>query len=509
MVSNPVNPHRLTTAMLSALPEPERLRLLDLLKQLDEAKNREKSRTDFIAFTKTMWPGFIAGKHHRIMADAFERVVTGKSKRVIINMAPRHTKSEFASYLLPAWYLGMFPDRKIIQATHTAELSVNFGRKVRNLVGSDQYQLVFPNTRLQPDSQAAGRWATDMGGEYFAVGVGGALAGKGANLLIIDDPHTEQDAISGMTSSDVYNKAYEWFTTGPRQRLQPGAAVIVVMTRWSKLDLTGRLIEKGMKDAGTSEWEVIELPAILPSGDPLWPEFWTKGELEAVKADIPVNRWNAQYMQQPTSEEGAIIKREWWQKWEKPRPPKCDSIIVSWDTAFETKARSDYSACTTWGVFQVEGKNGKKHQNLILLDAFRERMEFPELKKVAKKHYDFWNPDALVVEASAAGIPLIQEMRAYGIPVEDHRVSWAKDKKARVNAISDMFQSGFVWYPDERWAHEVIEECAEFPNGQHDDYVDTVSQALLRARKGGLLLATDYEFGETPLDDLSIPLNPY
>jgi predicted phage terminase large subunit-like protein len=264
-----------------------------------------------------------------------------------------------------------------------------------------------------------------------------------------------------------------------------------------------------MKDSGTSEWEVIELPAILPSGDPLWPEFWTKGELEAVKADIPVNRWNAQYMQQPTSEEGAIIKREWWKLWDKPRPPKCDSVIVSWDTAFETKSRSDYSACTTWGVFQVEGKNGKMHQNLILLDAFREKMEFPELKKVAKRHYDFWNPDALIVEASAAGIPLIQEMRAYGIPVEDHRVSWARDKKARVNAISDMFQSGFVWYPDQRWAHEVIEECAEFPNGQHDDYVDTVSQALLRARKGGLLLASDYEFGDVPLDDMSIPLNPY
>lgn len=493
--------------MLTALPPEERERLFRLLSNLETARVKTKAKTDFLTFVKTMWPGFIAGRHHKIMADTFERVARGETRRVIINMAPRHTKSEFASYLLPAWYLGMFPDRKIIQASHTAELSVNFGRKVRNLVDSEQYQDIFSNTRLQADSQAAGRWSTDMGGEYFAVGVGGALAGKGANLLIIDDPHTEQEAIG--SGGDNYNKVYEWFTTGPRQRLQPGAAIVIVMTRWSKVDLTGRLIEKGSRENGASEWEVIELPAILPSGDPLWPEFWTKGELDAVKADIPVGRWNAQYMQQPTSEEGAIIKREWWRLWDQPRPPKCDSIIVSWDTAFETKSRSDYSACTTWGVFSIEGKGGKRHQNLILLDAFRDRMEFPELKKVAKRHYDFWNPDALVVESSSAGIPLIQEMRAFGIPVEGGKEHAHKDKKARVNAISDMFMSGFVWYPDQRWAHEVIEECAEFPNGKHDDYVDTVSQALLRARRGGLLLQTDYEFGGSPLDDPSIPLDPY
>ena len=495
--------------MLASMPEVERERLYMLLKSLDQAKAREVAKTSFIPFVREMWPGFILGRHHEIMGDAFERVANGSLKRVIINMAPRHTKSEFASYLLPSWYLGRFPDRKIIQASHTAELSVNFGRKVRNLVDSEQYQGIFPNTRLQADSKAAGRWATDMGGEYFAVGVGGALAGKGANLLIIDDPHTEQEAIAGMTSPDTYNRAYEWFTTGPRQRLQPGAAIIIVMTRWSKVDLTGRLIDKGFKERGASEWEVIELPALMPSGEPLWPEFWTKGELEAVKADIPVGRWNAQYLQKPTSEEGAIIKRDWWRVWENGAPPKCESVIVSWDTAFETKSRSDYSACTTWGVFSIEGKDGRRHQNLILLDAFRDKMEFPDLKRTAKKHYDFWNPDAFVVEASAAGVPLIQEMRAYGIPVEDRKVHRHMDKKARVNAVSDMFRSGFVWYPDQRWAHEVIEECAEFPNGAHDDYVDTVTQALLRARQGGLLLQTDFEFGNNPLDDPSVPVEPY
>lgn len=498
----------ISDAMIAALPEGERELLLTLLQQHEKARTREDATQKFMPFVKLMWPGFVEGRHHRIMADAFERIASGKLKRVIINMAPRHTKSEFASYLFPAWYLGRYPDKKVIQASHTAELSVGFGRKVRNLVNSETYTGVFSSTKLQADSKAAGRWQTDVGGEYFAVGVGGALAGKGADLLVIDDPHTEQDAVMGMFSPETYNKAYEWYTTGPRQRLQPGAAICIVMTRWSKADLTGRLLEKGLKGMGASEWEVIELPALMPSGEPMWPEFWTKGELEAVKADIPVGRWNAQYLQTPTSEEGALIKRDWWKVWKQEKPPKCDSIIVSWDTAFETKARSDYSACTTWGVFSVEGKDGRKHQNLILLDAFRDKMEFPELKRVAKKHYDFWNPDAFVVEASAAGLPLIHEMRAYGIPVEDNRVNRHNDKKARVNAISDMFRSGFVWYPDQRWAEEVIEECAEFPNGSHDDYVDSVSQALLRARRGGLLLETDFEFGRK-LDDLSVPDNPY
>jgi len=480
----------ITPQLLAGKSREELIELEQELIAYEARARRENAHKNFIPFVKEMWPGFIEGRHHKMVAKAFERVMAGELKRVIINMAPRHTKSEFASFLLPAWYLGNNPGKKVIQASHTGELSVGFGRKVRNLVDSEPYRKIF-NTELQADSKAAGRWNTSEGGEYFAIGVGGAVTGKGADLLIIDDPHSEQEAMIGQYNPATYDKAYEWYTTGPRQRLQPGGAIIIVMTRWSKRDLTGRLIDKSIIDGKASEWTVIELPAILPSGEAMWPEFWSKEELAAVKADIPVGRWNAQYMQTPTSEEGAILKRDWWQRWKEPKAPICESVLVSWDTAFEKTQRSDYSACTTWGIFSMVGKDGHKHQNLILLDGFKDKMEFPELKRVAKQHYRDWEPDMVVIEQKASGSPLIYELRAVGIPVTEFKPTKNADKIARANAVSDMFRSGFVWAPETKWADEIIEECAEFPNGAHDDYVDSVTQALLRIRGGGLLLASD------------------
>ena len=424
------------------------------------------------------------------MADAFERVAAGKLKRLIINMPPRHTKSEFASYLLPAWFLGKYPEKKIIQTAHTAELAVGFGRKVRNLVQSEHYQKVFP-TKLSSDSKAAGRWNTNVGGDYFAIGVGGAVTGKGADLLIIDDPHSEQEAKQGNPA--VFDSVYEWYTSGPRQRLQPGGSIIIVMTRWSKKDLTGQILKNSEKD-GVNEWEVIDFPAILPSGTPLWPGFWTKKELEALKAELPVAKWEAQYQQNPTSEEGAIIKRDQWQIWEKEDPPSCEFIIQSWDTAFEKNNRADYSACTTWGVFQHPNKNGDLRPNIILLDAFKQRMEFPELKQKAMEAWEEWQPDALIVEKRAAGAPLIYELRKMGIPLSEYTPGKGNDKIARVNSISDLFASGVVWCPDTRWADEVMEEMASFPNGDHDDLVDSSSQALIRFRQGGFIsISSDEE----------------
>jgi predicted phage terminase large subunit-like protein len=379
--------------------------------------------------------------------------------------------------------LGKYPEKKIIQTAHTAELATGFGRKVRNLVNSPDYQKVFP-IKLSSDSKAAGRWNTNKGGDYFAIGVGGAVTGKGADVLIIDDPHSEQEAMQG--NPNVYDRVYEWYSSGPRQRLQPGGAIIVVMTRWSKRDLTGQIIQNSIKRDG-DEWETIEFPALLPSGKPLWSEFWKQTELEAIKAEIPVGKWEAQYQQNPTSEEGAIIKREMWKIWDKDIPPKCEFIIQSWDTAFEKSNRADYSACTTWGVFFKIDKEGFEVAHIILLDAFKERLEFPELKQKAMELYREWEPDSCIVEKKAAGAPLIYEMRRMGIPLQDYTPGKGSDKIARVNAISDLFASGFVWCPDTRWAEEVIEECASFPNGDHDDLVDSTSQALLRFRQGGFI----------------------
>jgi predicted phage terminase large subunit-like protein len=466
-------------ALIPLVEEAERAKIMMLL----EYDRVEKCKESFIYFASHMWPGFISGKHHQIMASAFERVAKGELKRLIINMPPRHTKSEFASYLLPAWFLGRFPEKKIIQTAHTAELAVGFGRKVRNLVSSEAFSRVF-DTKLSSDSKAAGRWNTGAGGDYFAIGVGGAVTGKGADLLIIDDPHSEQEAKQGNPA--VFDNVYEWYTSGPRQRLQPGGAIIIVMTRWSKRDLTGQILKNASKD-GVDNWEVIEFPAILPSGTPLWPGFWKKTELEAIKAEIPVAKWEAQYQQNPTSEEGAIIKREHWRIWQSDTAPQCDYIIQSWDTAFEKSNRADYSACTTWGVFDHPDDKGNLKTNIICLDAFKQRMEFPELKQKAFEMYKEWEPDTLIVEKKAAGAPLIYELRQTGILLEEYTPGKGSDKIARVNAISDLFASGVVWCPETRWADELMEELAAFPNGEHDDLVDSTSQALLRFRRGGFI----------------------
>ena len=484
---------------INSLSPDKKQEILDLLVELEEAKAKEQSRDEFLPFVHRMWPSFIGGRHHAIMADAFERVANGELKRLIINMPPRHTKSEFASYLFPAWFLGKYPEKKIIQTAHTAELAVGFGRKVRNLIDQEDFQEVFPGIELSSDSKAAGRWNTNKKGDYFAIGVGGAVTGKGADVLIIDDPHSEQEAAIGAYNPEVYDKVYEWYTSGPRQRLQPGGSIIVVMTRWSVRDLTGQIIKSATQREGADEWEVIELPAIMPSGDPLWPEFWPKDQLESLKAELPVSKWSAQYQQDPTSEEGALIKREWWREWEYESPPPCEAIIQSWDTAFLKTQRADYSACTTWGVFNHPNDQGETVPNLILLDAYKEKLEFPDLKRAAYEKYWEYEPDQMIVEAKAAGSPLIFELRAMGIPVTEFTPSRGQDKIARVNAVSDLFASGVVWAPATRWAEEVIEECAAFPAGEHDDLVDSTTQALLRFRQGGWIRSVMDDWDDEPI----------
>lgn len=809
-------------AKAKQLPYDEQVELANLLGQYENALKVQKCQNSFIDFVKEMWPAFIPGRHHDIMADAFERVANGTCKRLIINMAPRHTKSEFSSYLLPAWFLGKYPDKKIIQTAHTAELAVGFGRKVRNLVGNPHYQKIFPNVSLSSDSKAAGRWNTNKGGDYFAIGIGGAVTGKGAdcvyfsckcltlngiipisqvkvgdevygydhksrktkwtrvlavstqykpelvsvggfictpdhriydgsdytkaseassatvlpmwerlssseegarkitkekgddqrvevlllerlpggrgdlqkvstlrrmesadgsnmqgmlsegqacegqllslqeglheeflrvqegrgeerepesllregvllglegdqtknvssthwdvqylqipvfgeekvlqhgvlckaqgeeqglrrgvelqeassqiegqgtlrllregqaeycgasyqprfirpqdgepsdalrtvsqplssysvgtcaedlkgsllgsghwvvdiqtesknffcegvlahNCLIIDDPHSEQEAAIAAANPSIYDGVYEWYTSGPRQRLQPGGAIVIVMTRWSKRDLCGQILKASSQKDGLDEWEVIEFPAIMPSGNPLWPEFWPLEELEKIKAELPVAKWNAQYQQNPTSEEGALIKREWWKIWEKDEPPVCEYIIQSWDTALTKSTRADYSACTTWGVFYEKDNDGRKVAKIILLNAYQDKLEFPELKQKALEEYRYWKPDCCIIEAKAAGGPLVFELRKMGIPIQDYTPSRGNDKIVRVNAVSDIFASGFVYAPPLRWAEELIEQFASFPNSDHDDLVDSSAQALLRFRQGGFI----------------------
>ena len=446
-----------------------------------EKKIQNKAKNDFLSFVKCVWPDFVEGSHHRHIADKFNKLASGEINRLIINMPPRHTKSEFASYLLPSWMVGREPKLKIIQATHTAELAIRFGRKAKNLIDREDYSKIFKTT-LQEDSKAAGRWETSQGGEYFAAGVGGAITGRGADLLIIDDPHSEQDAMS----RTALESAYEWYTSGPRQRLQPGGKIVLVMTRWSTKDLTGMLI-KNQSEAKADQWHVVEFPAIMDHGSrpkPVWPEYWKLDELEKVQATLPVAKWNAQWMQNPTAEEGAILKREWWMKYTNEEIPELHHVIQSYDTAFLKKETADYSAITTWGIFYPNEDSGAC---LILLDAIKGRYEFPELRRLALEQYQYWKPESVIVEAKASGLPLTYELRKMDIPVINFTPSKGNDKHARVNAVAPLFESGMIYAPEQKFAEEVIEECAAFPYGDHDDLVDSTTQAIMRFRQGGLI----------------------
>lgn len=482
-----------TTAAIAAQEEAAKLEL-----RLLQIEAQEKAQTDFLSFAKYVWPEAIFGAHHTKMADAFNRIADGTLKRLIVNMPPRHTKSEFSSYLLPAFIMGRKPKTKIIQATHTGELAVRFGRKVRNLMDGEAYKQIFPDVALRADSKAAGRWDTDHGGEYFAVGVGGAMTGRGADLLIIDDPHSEQDALSELAMEN----AWDWYTSGPRQRLQPGGAIVIVMTRWNTKDLTARLV-KAQSSHKADRWEIIEFPAILPSGNPLWPGFWKLEELLAVKASLSPQKWQAQWQQQPTNDEGAILKRDWWRVWPSEEPPPVEYIIQSYDTAYSKKETADFSVITTWGVFYPDQDSGP---NIILLDVTRGRWDFPELKRIAKEQYDQWQPDNVLIEAKATGITLQQELRRVGIPVTMYSPGGRRagqDKVSRAHSVAPILEAGMVWAPDTEWAEELVEECAAFPNGDNDDMVDSTTQALNRFRAGNFItLGSDY-FDEPKQEDVA------
>jgi predicted phage terminase large subunit-like protein len=481
-------------ARLDEFSPEEQAEILRVVEILEERKRAAACRMDLIEFCKHMQPDYKVGRHHRILANSLMDIAEGRKDRVCVNIPPRHGKSQLVSIYFPAWFIGKYPNKKVLMVSHTTDLAVDFGRKVRNLIDNDAYKQVFPTVTLAADSKSAGRWNTNVGGEYFACGVGSALAGRGADLLLVDDPHNEQDIING--NFDVFEKAYEWFTYGARTRLMPGGRVAIVQTRWHLDDLTGRVTRDMVQNDGSDQYEVVEFPAILEverEGQvlerALWPEFYDLEALHRTKASMPLFQWNAQYQQNPTAEEAAVVKRDWWMTWKQEDPPYCEYVIMTVDAAAESHNRADFTAITTWGVFLNEEANknaGEYH--IILLNSIKKRVEFPELKTLAKEGYDEWQPDAFIVEKKSAGTQLYQELRRMGIPVQEytpHRGSG--DKLARLNAVADIVKSGMVWVPETRWAEELVEEIAAFPFGRNDDLVDTTTMALMRFRQGGFI----------------------
>lgn len=484
--------------LVKTLPHSEAAELLAMFDELEERKAVQAAQEDFLAFIAAIDKNYKFGTHLKRLGSLLMDVEENIKNRIAVSMAPRMGKSQMISIYYPAWYLGRHPDHKVIVASHTADLAVVMARKVRNLIQSAEYQRIFPNTRIAADAKAAAQWNTTQGGEYFAIGVGGALAGRGAHLIIADDPLSEQDIKAGNTNS--LDNAYEWFSAGLRTRLMPDGKICVLHTRWHQRDLIGRLLKDSAMNDGGDSYEAFEFPAILNEGTEneksIWPEQWTLESLQQTRASMHhiMWQWYAQYQQNPTAAEAAIIKRDWIKWWTRDDPPTIDFIVQSFDTALTTNSRSDFSVCHTWGTFTNEDDGS---QNVILLNKVKGKYEFPELKVMAHEQFEEWQPDSVIVEAKASGQPLIDEMRRSGIFVQDFSPGKGQDKIARLNAVSDMFASGHVWFPETAWAAQTVEEILAFPAGEHDDEVDTMTLALQRIRKGGLLrLSTDHEDNE-------------
>lgn len=428
------------------------------------------AKNDLIAFTLLTKRDYVPARHHTLIAEALEAVERGEINRLMIFMPPRHGKSELTSRRFPAWYLGRNPTKQIISASYNSDLATEFGRDVRNLVADPLYQAIFRVT-LRPDSKAADRWNTDQGGSFVSAGVGSGITGRGANVGLIDDPFKDRKEAN---SQLIRDNVWDWYRSTFYTRLMPGAAIVVTATRWHEDDLCGRLIKAQAQ--GAEAWNVINLPAIANGpdelgrvqGEALWPEWYPLPTLERIQATIGSYEWQSLYQQAPVSAEGNIFKRTWWQ-WYREVPAKYDFILQSWDTAFKKGLENDFSVCTTWGL---------TGNNIHMVDRWKERLEFPELKRTAEALANRFSPHAVAIEDNASGQSLIQELRRETkLPVVAVKVD--RDKESRAHAVTPLIEGGRVYLPEwGSWVQDYINCMAAFPSGAHDDDVDSTTMAL-------------------------------
>lgn len=469
--------------------------LIRQLRELAMAKARESYHAYLQYAAPWILPeGFVDGKHIREIAELLQWVEETPRARAMIFMPPRSMKSVNGSVLFPSWVLGRHPTWQVMGVSYGQELANNFGRDTRNLLMSEDYQQMFP-TRVKSDSRATNRWDTEQGGKYIAAGITAGIAGRGANLAIIDDPLSEQDAMSKSAREFVKN----WWPGGLRSRLQPDGRIVIITTRWHQDDLAGWLLDIAEKDPRAEQWRVLSIPALDEEGNSYWPERWPAEYLQGLKDDptMPRSQWNALYMQEPTGEEGNLIKAENLQWWEQGRPlPQCDAILMSADTAFGKKESSDYSVLQVWGIFNSvhEDSRGKENvvPNALLLANRRGKWEYPELLQQARSLVKKYSPDRIIIEKKASGEVLYPDLQRAGLPVVPYVPGKGQDKIARVHACLRFFVSGRVHLPDgEDWAFDLAEEALAFPKGKNDDQVDAMTLALLYLRDSYTLYNQD------------------
>jgi predicted phage terminase large subunit-like protein len=431
--------------------------------------------SDLACFSAIAWPRFELAHHHRLIIDNLEAIERGQIDRLMIFMPPRHGKSLLASQLFPAWWLGRHPDRSVIASSYGQELATDFGRKVRNHVAEPLFTRIFPKAKVSSDSTSAHRFNLLSGGAYYGVGATGPLTGRGADLLLIDDPiKNREDA-----NSESYRRSLkDWFEGVAYTRLQPDSAIVVISTRWHQDDLCGWLLREHPEE----NWTVLNMPAVAEAdegwrreGDALWPSKFPLVKLEKIREAVGGAVWSALYQQRPAAAEGSLFKRDWWKSFDAMTMPPFERIVLSLDTAFKAGASNDYSVGLVLGV----GRTG-----YYVLDIWRGKVEFPELKRKVDMLATRWpSLDVMLIEDKASGQSLIQELQTNSrLPVRAIKVD--SDKVTRAHAVTALVEAGRVFLPrDASWLTDFVEEISAFPAAPHDDQVDAFTQALNYCRE--------------------------
>lgn len=440
-----------------------------------ELLERDLASKNLLAFASYTHPAWMTGEHHRRICDLLERVERGEVRRAIIEAPPRHGKSEIVSRRFPAWYLGRNPGREIISTAYSADLAIDeYGRKVRNIVRDPLFRNVFGGVGLADDSQAAGRWNTNRGGGYLAVGVAGGITGRGAHLFLVDDPFKGRaEADSERERANVWS----WYDSEVKTRLAPDGAIVIVNTRWHEDDLTGMVL-KHHDDEG---WEVLKLPAIADEGTigehALWPERWPLEHLQQLRSDYMRSHpreWYALYQQSPRSEQGTYCKREWFTSRYEKAPKNLNVYIVS-DFAITEAAEGKDPDFTEHGVFGL-GPDDK----LYVLDWWSGQTTtdvwIEELLRLIKR----WRPLCWFGEGGVVGKavePIMKRMmRERRIYCRTERLNPIHDKASRGRAFQGRAHAGLVTFPGgKEWAERVINQCVAFPGGAHDDAFDVMA----------------------------------
>lgn len=500
------------------------------------------------AFAAVMSPETPPAAHHRLLCRKLEAVERGEIKRLMVFMPPGSAKSHYANVMFSAWFMGRNPEKMLLTCSATTDLAERWGRRVRNLIDTPEARGIF-GVALSNDNKAAASWGTARGGEYKAAGVGANIVGRRADLAVLDDPVADRKTAESRVERE---KIWSWYKTDFWTRLKPGAAVVLIMTRWHEDDLAGRLLKEARQ--GGEQWEVLSIPAVAENdndplgrkaGEPLWPEWFTPEMFKQAKRDK--RTWSALYQQRPTVEGGGILRRENVQLWPARKAlPRFIYVVQSYDTAYTEKTQNDPTAFGAFGVFMGPNPwdpDGREVPHVMLCDCWVDHLEVPDLLPTVLKEFrseygasaveaEFGapligparrkqlngrKPDVVLVEDKGSGIGLRQALARQNIPVKAYNPG-RLDKVARAHLITPFLDAGLFWVPESSinkgkprdWVEPLLEQMEAFPNAEHDDMVDMLTQAIrLLIDQRFLVLEDDADATPEEPDEERPSTNPY